>query len=122
MNVSKLNVSSLAPTMRRAIEAAQEKKAIDIIILDLAGLTSFTDYFLICSGTNHRQLRSISDEIESSLSKLQTKPAHVEGHPQGEWILIDYIDFVVHIFTPTSRCYYDLERLWGDAKKLTVVS
>ena len=122
MTKSKLTLSSVTPGLRRAVEAAQDKKASGILVLDMTGLASFTDYFLICSGSSHRQLESIADAIESSLRELETKPAHVEGYPKGDWILMDYIDFVVHIFTPTSRRYYDLERLWGDAQKLDVAS
>lgn len=122
MNEPKLTLSSLTPELRQAVEAAQEKKAADILVLDLRGLASFTDYFLVCSGTSHRQLESIADEVVSSLRALSKKPSHVEGYPRGEWILMDYVDFVVHIFTPASRDYYDLERLWGDAEKLAVAS
>lgn len=119
---SKLTLSSLTPGLKRAVIAAQDKKAADITVLDLRALASFTDYFLICSGTSHRQLASIADEIETSLRSLGRKPSHTEGYPRGEWILMDYVDFVVHIFTPSSRGYYDLERLWGDAEKLAVAS
>lgn len=122
MTESKLTLSSLEPALRGAVEAAQEKKAGDILVLDLRGLASFTDYFLICSGTSHRQLESIADQVETSLRSLSRKPSHIEAYPRGEWILMDYIDFVVHIFTPASRGYYDLERLWGDAEKLAVAS
>ena len=122
MNESKLTLSSLEPELRGAVEAAQEKKAGDILVLDLRGLASFTDYFLICSGTSHRQIESIADEVASSLRSLSRRPSHIEGYPRGEWILMDYVDFVVHIFTTTGRDYYDLERLWGDAEKLAVAS
>ena len=122
MTESKLTLSSLEPGLRGAVEAAQEKKAGDILVLDLRGLASFTDYFLICSGTSHRQIESIADEVESSLRSLSRRPSHIEGYPRGEWILMDYVDFVVHIFTPRGRGYYDLERLWGDAEKLAVAS
>ena len=88
----------------------------------MRGLASFTDYFLICSGTSHRQIESIADEVEKALRSLSRKPSHIEAYPRGEWILMDYVDFVVHIFTPKSRAYYDLERLWGDAERLAVAS
>jgi ribosome-associated protein len=117
-----LTLGSLEPALRGAVEAAQAKKAEGILVLDLRGLASFTDYFLICSGTSHRQIESIADEVESALRSLSRKPIHVEGYPRGEWVLMDYVDFVVHIFTPASRNYYDLERLWGDAEKLAVAS
>ena len=122
MTETKLTLSSLEPELRGAVEAAQEKKAEDILVLDLRGLASFTDYFLICSGTSHRQIESIADEVESSLRSLSRRPSHIEGTPRGEWILMDYVDFVVHIFTPVGRSYYDLERLWGDAEKLNLAS
>ncbi|MGH9323981.1 MAG: ribosome silencing factor [Vicinamibacteria bacterium] len=122
MKERKLSLSTLDPVLRIAVEAARDKKALDILVLDLQGLASFTDYFLICSGTSHRQLETIADEVEEKVRGSKRKPSHVEGYPRGEWILMDYVDFVVHIFTPTSRAYYDLERLWGDAKRLAVAS
>jgi ribosome-associated protein len=118
----KLSLSTLDPTLRLAVEAAREKKAGDILVLDLRGLASFTDYFLICSGASNRQLKTIADEIEEKLRQAKRKPSHVEGYPRGDWILMDYVDFVVHVFVPASRNYYELERLWGDAKRLAVAS
>jgi ribosome-associated protein len=118
----KLTLSTLDPMVRTAVEAARNKKAEDIIVLDLRGLASFTDYFLICAGASNRQLATIADEVEEQLRKVKRKPSHVEGYPKGEWILMDYVDFVVHIFTPRSRAHYDLERLWGDANRLAVAS
>jgi ribosome-associated protein len=118
----KLSLSTLDPTLRLAVEAARDKKAADILVLDLRGLATFTDYFLICSGTSNRQLKTIADEIEEKLRKEKRKPSHVEGYPRGDWILMDYVDFVVHVFVPASRSYYELERLWGDAKRLAVAS
>ena len=118
----KLSLSTLDPTLRLAVEAAREKKAGDILVLDLRGLASFTDYFLICSGSSNRQLKTIADEIEEKLRQAKRKPSHVEGYPRGDWILMDYVDFVVHVFVPASRNYYELERLWGDAKRLAVAS
>lgn len=117
-----MTLGSLEPALRGAVEAAQEKKAVDILVLDLRGLAGFTDYFLICSGTSSRQIESIAENVQSSLREISRKPTHIEGLPRGEWILMDYVDFVVHIFTPKSRGYYDLERLWGDADKLAVAS
>lgn len=101
--------------MRRALDAAKDKKASDILVLDMSELTSFTDYFLICSGNSHRQLETIAEAIEMSLKAQKVRPAHIEGRPNGEWILMDYIDFVVHIFTEEKRDFYRLDRLWGDA-------
>jgi ribosome-associated protein len=118
----KLSLSTLDPALRFAVEAARDKKALDIVVLDLRGLASFTDYFLICTGGSHRQIETISDAIEERLKEAKRRPSHVEGYPRGEWILMDYVDFVAHIFTPASRSYYNLERLWGDAKRLAVAS
>jgi ribosome-associated protein len=118
----KLTLSNLDPMVRIAVEAARDKKAENILVLDLHGLASFTDYFLICSGTSNRQLKTIADEVEEKLRVSKRKPSHVEGYPKGEWILMDYVDFVVHIFTAPSRAHYDLERLWGDGRRLTVGS
>jgi ribosome-associated protein len=118
----KLTLAALDPALRLAVEATRDKKALDIVVLDLRGLASFTDYFLIATGGSHRQLETIADEIEAKLKEAKRKPSHVEGYPRGDWILMDYVDFVVHVFTPTSRAYYDLERLWGDAKRLAVAS
>ena len=122
MTETKLTLNSLDSELKSAVLAAQEKKAVDILVLDLRGLASFTDYFLILTGASHRQIKSIADEVEKSLRSMKRRPSHVESYPRGEWILMDYADFVVHVFTPTSREYYDLERLWGDAQKLAVAS
>lgn len=111
--------NDLKQQVSAAIAACQEKKAEDISILELEkGSGAFTDYFVVCSGTNPRQIQAISDEVEDRLKKAGHAPAHVEGYKQAEWVLIDYVDFVVHIFTEKARQYYDLERLWKSAKKL----
>ena len=122
MKERKLTLSTLDPALRLAVEATRDKKALDIVVLDLRGLASFTDYFLICTGGSHRQIETIADEIEEKLRGSKRRPSHLEGYPRGEWVLMDYVDFVVHIFTPASRSHYDLERLWGDAKRLAVAS
>jgi ribosome-associated protein len=102
-----------------AIEACQEKKAEAITILELEqGSGAFTDYFVVCSGGNPRQIQAISDEVELRLKKAGLRPTHVEGYKQAEWVLLDYVDFVVHVFTDTARKFYDLERLWKTAKRL----
>jgi ribosome-associated protein len=111
--------NELKQQVSAAIAACQEKKAEDITILELEKDSgAFTDYFVVCSGTNPRQIQAISDEVEDRLKKAGLRPTHVEGYKQAEWILIDYVDFVVHIFTEKARQYYDLERLWKSAKKL----
>ena len=102
-----------------AISACQEKKAEQIVILELEPESgAFTDYFVVCSGTNPRQVQAISDEVEQRLDKAGMRPAHVEGYKQAEWVLLDYVDFVVHVFSEKARSYYDLERLWKSAKRL----
>jgi ribosome-associated protein len=103
-----------------AVRAAQEKKATDITVLDLTGITSFTDYFVICTGASSRQNQAIADEIGLQLKKAGDRPISVEGYEQGEWILSDYGDFLVHVFTAKSREYYSLERLWREAKSLPI--
>ena len=108
--------------LRAAVKASQEKKAADLVVLDLRGLANFTDFFLLASGTSNRQSKAIADAVEETLASKGIKPNHVEGYPQGDWILMDYVDFVVHIFTPRSRAYYNLERLWGDAERLAIAS
>jgi ribosome-associated protein len=102
-----------------ALAACQDKKAEEISLLQMDPTTgAFTDYFLICSGTNPRQIQAISDEVELRLKRGGTYPNNIEGYKQAEWVLIDYVDFVVHIFSEAARRYYDLERLWKSAKKL----
>lgn len=104
--------------VRLAVLAAQEKKAENILILRLSAVTEFTDYFIICSGNSTRQNQAISDEIVDQLRKVRLRPLHKEGYTSGEWILIDYGVFIVHIFTGSSRQFYDLERLWRDAERV----
>jgi ribosome-associated protein len=101
-----------------AIRAAEAKKAEDMVLLDLRKAVGFTDYFVICSGTNPRQIRAIADVVMEELAAAGVKPAHVEGYDQSEWILIDYFDFVVHVFAPETRLFYGLERLWGSAERI----
>jgi ribosome-associated protein len=98
-----------------AIQAAQGRKALNLKVLNLQGVSSFTDYFLICSGTSTRHTQAISDAITEQLSESGLEPSHVEGYSQAEWILLDYVDFVVHIFLERAREFYDLERLWKKA-------
>jgi ribosome-associated protein len=102
-----------------AVQACIEKKAEDISILRLdAQASGFTDYFVICSAANPRQVQAIGDEVDMQLSKLGFEPSHVEGRNQAEWLLLDYVDFVVHIFSESARKFYDLERLWKTATRL----
>ncbi|HEX4164730.1 MAG TPA: ribosome silencing factor [Bryobacteraceae bacterium] len=99
-----------------AVHAAESKKAIDVQVLDLREVTSFTDFFVICSVTNPRQGQAVCDAIQSELKQLGDRPVSVEGYEQADWILMDYGDFLVHIFSENARKYYDLERLWRPAK------
>jgi ribosome-associated protein len=103
-----------------AVRAAESKKATDVKVLDLTGITSFTDYFVICTGNNQRQIQAIADEVDTQLKRAGERPLSVEGYDQAEWILVDYGDFLVHIFSPKSREYYNLERLWKTAKELEI--
>jgi ribosome-associated protein len=114
-----MNTNDLNPQVFEAIRACQDKKAEELTILELdKNSGAFTDYFVICSGTNPRQIQAISDEIELRLKRAGTYPHNVEGYKQAEWVLLDYVDFVVHIFSESARRYYDLERLWRTARKL----
>jgi len=106
----------------RAIVAAEDKKAIDLIVLDLRKAAGFTDFFVIASGTNVRQVRAIADAVMETLAADGAKPAHVEGYDRSEWILIDYFDFIVHVFAPETRAFYGLERLWGNAERIDVAA
>lgn len=100
-----------------AIAACMEKKAEDVSVLEMEKNSgAFTDYFVVCSGTNPRQIQSISDEVEHRLERTGLRPTHVEGYSQAEWVLLDYVDFVVHVFSEKARKFYDLERLWKTAK------
>jgi ribosome-associated protein len=106
--------------IENAVRAAEAKKANDLLVLDLRKAAAFTDFFLICSGTNARQNRAIADAILDALAMDGAKPAHVEGYDRSEWILLDYFDFIVHIFAPDTRAFYGLERLWGSAERVEV--
>lgn len=103
-----------------ASRAASDKKATDLVVLDLRNAASFTEYFLICTGASTRQVQAISNAVEESLLKSGKRPQHIEGYSSAEWILLDYGDFIVHVFSPTSRQFYDLERLWRDAPRVSV--
>lgn len=99
-----------------AVRAAESKQARDILVLDVREASSFSDYFVLCSGANSRQIQAIADEVEFQLKELGEYPASVEGFKNAAWVLIDYGDYVVHIFSESARSYYDLERLWRNAK------
>ena len=111
--------NELKQQIAAAIQACLEKKAEELSILEMEkGSGAFTDYFVLCSGTNPRQVQAIADEVELRLKNADLRPAHVEGYKQAEWVLLDYVDFVVHIFSEKARKFYDLERLWKSAKRL----
>jgi ribosome-associated protein len=106
--------------IKRVTQALAGKKAEEVVVLDLSKVSSFTDYFVIASGQNQKQLLAMADAVQDQLRADGLRPIHVEGYPRQEWILLDYPGFVVHIFTPRSRSFYDLERLWGAAIRLEV--
>src|SRR4051812_14708031 len=104
-----------------AVQACEEKKGEEISILEMdKNSSAFTDYFVICSGKNPRQIQAIADEVELRLKREGVRANQVEGYNQADWVLIDYVDFVVHVFSEASRKFYDLERLWKSARKITV--
>jgi ribosome-associated protein len=104
----------------RAVQAALDKKAQNVVVLDLRGTPAFTDFFVLCSGLNQRQVKAIADAVEDVLRAASTRPAHVEGYDRADWILLDFFTFIVHVFTPQTREFYSLERLWGDAERIEV--
>jgi ribosome-associated protein len=111
--------NELKQQVAAAIQACLDKKAEELSILEMEkGSGAFTDYFVLCSGTNPRQVQAIADEVELRLKATGVRPTQVEGYKQGEWILVDYVDFVVHVFSEKARKFYDLERLWKTAKRL----
>jgi ribosome-associated protein len=109
---------SLRPEIRRAVEAAQDKQAVDITVLKLAGVGAFAEYFLLCSGNSQPQIQAIGEAIEERLKSHGIRLTHREGKPGAEWVLLDYGDFVAHIFSERARQYYDLERLWRTAERI----
>ena len=111
--------NELKKQVEAAIQACLEKKAEELTILEMEkGSGAFTDYFVLCSGTNPRQVQAIADEVELRLKGAGLHPTHVEGYKQAEWVLVDYVDFVVHVFSEKARKFYDLERLWKSATRL----
>jgi ribosome-associated protein len=111
---------ALEETILTTIRAAEDKKAVDTLVLDLREIASFTDHFVITNGTNVRQVQAISDGIQEELKKIGTRAYRIEGYNTGEWILMDFGDFIVHIFEEKAREFYDLERLWRDAKRIAI--
>lgn len=112
--------SPLSTELTLAIAAALDKKASDVVVLDLRKASAFTDFFVIATGANMRQVQAIAEAVEGALARHGTRPALVEGLGRSEWVLIDYFDFIVHVFTPATREFYSLERLWGGAERVDV--
>jgi len=111
--------AELDPEVKLAIKCAADKKAFDMVALDLRSIASFTEFFIITTGANQRQVQAIADEINEQLKKqLGTKPVRIEGYNSADWVLLDYGDFVVHVFNGESREFYDLARLWRDARRV----
>jgi ribosome-associated protein len=104
----------------RAVRAALDKKAHDVVVLDLRDTPAFTDFFVLCSGTSQRQVKAVADAIEEALRAAKVRPAHIEGYDRADWVLMDFFSFIVHVFTPQTREFYALERLWGDAERIEV--
>ena len=111
-------MSRIPSTVRAAADAALEKKASDVVVLDVRNGCSFADFFVLASGSSQKQLVAIVDAVESALKESHVRPLHVEGYPRQQWVLMDYGGFVVHVFTPDTREFYALERLWGEARRL----
>lgn len=110
----------LTGDVAKAVRAALDKKAADVVVLDLRNTPAFTDFFVLCSGQNQRQVKAIADAVEETLRAVRVRPAHIEGYERAEWVLMDFFTFIVHIFTPQRREFYSLERLWGDAERIEV--
>jgi ribosome-associated protein len=108
-----------AARVREAVAAAEDRKAVELRVLHLEKISDFTDYFVICSGTSERQVQAIADSVQERMREERVRPLHVEGYNRGQWVLLDYGDFVVHIFQEEPRRFYSLERLWGDAPDVT---
>jgi ribosome-associated protein len=117
---SATSIEELDERILTALQAASEKKGLEIAILDLRDIATFTDYFLIASGANERQVQAIADEVVEKLKKAGTPAARVEGYRTAEWILMDYGDFIFHVFAEKARKFYDLERLWREGKRIEV--
>lgn len=110
----------LPAPVRGVVDAMEDKKALDIVVLDLRGTGAFTDFFVVGNGQSTRQVKAIVDAIEARLKASGTRPAHIEGYDHAEWVLMDYFDVIVHIFTHDTRQQYDLERLWGSATRVAI--
>ena len=110
----------LPKQVQAVIDAAQDKKATGLVVLDLRKADAFTDFFVICSGSNPRQVQAIADSVEDALKAQKQRPSLVEGYARAEWVLVDYFDFVVHVFSKHARDFYGLDRLWGNAIRIEI--
>ena len=110
----------LTAEVSKAVQAIHDKKGADVVVLDLRNTPAFTDFFVLCSGNSQRQVKAIADAVEEALRAAKLRPAHIEGYDRADWILLDYFSFIVHVFTPQTRSFYALERLWGDAERIEV--
>lgn len=119
-NAVTVDPSEFPAEVRRAAELAQELKAHDVVVLDLRGISTATDYFVIAGGTSDVQVKAIAEHVVDELKKDGVRPEHLEGLRGGRWVLLDYVDFVVHVLHPQARDFYQLETLWGDAPRWEV--
>ena len=108
----------LPAEVTRAVRAAFDKKATNVVVLDLRHTPAFTDFFVLCSGQNNRQVKAIADSVEDTLRQAGVRTAHVEGYDRADWILMDFFSLIVHVFAPHTSDFYSLERLWGDAERI----
>jgi ribosome-associated protein len=110
----------LPKAVQVAVDAATGKKGLDVVVLDLRKSDAFTDFFVIATGANPRQVHAIADGVEMALKGANVRPSNVEGSKRAEWVLLDYFDFVVHVFSPAARAFYGLERLWATARRISI--
>ncbi len=114
--------AKVAEQARRAASLCVDNKANDVVMLDLHGVTDMTDFFVVASGTSDTHVRAVAQHVEEGMAKAGLRAYHVEGAETGRWVLLDYVDFVVHVFHPSMRSYYQIERLWGDAPVVAITS
>lgn len=110
----------LTAEVARVVKAALDKKATNVVVLDLRKTPAFTDFFVLCSGQSARQVKAIADAVEEAMKAARIRPAHIEGYDRADWVLMDYFNFIVHIFSPQTREFYSLERLWGGAERIEI--
>jgi ribosome-associated protein len=112
----------IAEQARRAATLCVDNKALDVVLLDLHGVTDMADFFIVASGTSDTHVRSVAQHVVEGMAKAGLKAYQVEGADTGRWVLVDFVDFVVHVFHPSMRSYYQIERLWGDAPAVAITS